>query len=192
MKNKKILYISITLIILLFVGKLSYDYLSKVNKETQKDISIDNDIPTNFDVAPNFTAFDKDGNLVSLSDYKGKKNVVVNFWASWCNPCKVEMPFFQEATNKYNNSDSDIEILMVNLTDGFQETEDKANKFLKDNNYNMNVLYDLDSSASKAYYISAIPRTIFVTKNGDLLYDHIGLMDSDALNKGINDLLNSK
>lgn len=192
MKNKKILYISITLIILLFVGKLSYDYLSKVNKETQKDISIDNDIPTNFDVAPNFTAFDKDGNLVSLSDYKGKKNVVVNFWASWCNPCKVEMPFFQEATNKYNNSDSDIEILMVNLTDGFQETEDKANKFLKDNNYNMNVLYDLDSSAFNAYYINRIPRTIFVTKNGDLLYDHIGLMDSDALNKGINDLLNSK
>ena len=70
--------------------------------------------------APDFTAVDADGNEVSLSDFLGKP-VVLNFWASWCGPCKSEMPEFDEA---YLQQGEEIQFLMVNMTDGAQETAD--------------------------------------------------------------------
>ena len=77
-------------------------------------------------LAPDFTVYDKDGNPVQLSDFRGKP-VVLNFWASWCGPCKSEMPDFDK---KAAEMAGDVTFLMVNLTDGYQETVESASAFV--------------------------------------------------------------
>ena len=78
--------------------------------------------------APDFTVYDLDGNPVSLSDYFGKP-IVLNFWASWCGPCKMELPDFQET---YDELGGDVQFLIVNLTDGSRETVETASAYLKE------------------------------------------------------------
>ena len=130
-------------------------------------------------LAMDFKVYEEDGTEVRLSDFKGKKPVVINFWASWCPPCKEEMPYFQEATTKYGN---EVEILMVNLTDGGRETIQTANQFIKESDYDMKVLYDLDLDAANTYLLYSIPRTLFVTQDGNLYYDHLGMISKETLN----------
>ena len=74
--------------------------------------------------APDFTVYDGDGNAAKLSDFFGKP-LVVNFWASWCGPCKNEMPYFDKAAAERD----DVTILMVNLTDGQRDTVESVKKF---------------------------------------------------------------
>ncbi|WP_455543012.1 TlpA family protein disulfide reductase [Intestinibacter sp.] len=191
MNSKKVIYIGIAIVLLMFVGKLGYDYLSNAYLEKQNNISVideSNVVEEGPKKADDFTVYDKDGNKVSLSDYIGKKNVVVNFWASWCPPCKAEMPYFEGAMKKYK--DEDVEILMVNLTDGMRETKETANEFLKSEGYDMNVVYDFDGDAVFTYYLNSIPRTLFIDIDGNLVYDHSGLISESALNDSIEQLLN--
>ncbi len=120
--------------------------------------------------ASNFEVKDSSGKTVSLSDFKGKP-VVVNFWASWCPPCKQEMPFFNEV---YKEVGSDIQFMMVDLVDGSRETESTAKAFIKDNGYVFPVFFDTDQSAAIAYSIYSIPTTIFIDKDGKIVQTHTG------------------
>ncbi|MBS5825072.1 MAG: TlpA family protein disulfide reductase [Clostridium argentinense] len=188
--NKRYIYISVIMLVLLVGVKFGYDYLSSNYKnngagnEASNNVSEEN---SSFQPAIDFTVYDKDNNKVKLSEYKGKKPVVVNFWASWCSPCKYEMPYFQEATNKYNNED--LEILMINVTDGMRETKESAEEFMEKEGYNMNVMFDIDLDAANKYQLNGIPRTIFIDKEGNLVYDHVGIMDEEMLNENINKII---
>ena len=104
--------------------------------------------------AKDFTVYDENLNEVKLSDYIGTP-VVLNFWASWCPPCKAEMPGFNEISKKY--SKEKIAILMINLTDGEQETINKAQEYIKSSNYDMKILFDSKLDAANKYNISSIP-----------------------------------
>ncbi|MBQ4347432.1 MAG: TlpA family protein disulfide reductase, partial [Firmicutes bacterium] len=88
-------------------------------------------------MAPDFTVYDSEGNAVMLSDFIGKP-IVLNFWASWCGPCKMEMPEFNEA---YAELGEDIQFLMVNVTTG-RETQESASAFIEENGYSFPVFYD--------------------------------------------------
>ena len=90
------------------------------------------------DLAPDFTVYDADGNEVKLSDFFGRP-IVVNFWATWCSPCKREMPSFERMYEKYGE---DVVFLMVNLTDGYQDTVKKASDFVEKNGYTFPVYFD--------------------------------------------------
>ena len=147
--------------------------------------------------APDFTVYDADGNKVALSDFKGEP-VVVNFWASWCPPCKAELPDFEaayqevgikEAADAADGTDSDsaeaVRFLMVNLTDGQRETLDTAGKFIADEGYTFPVYFDTDLDAAYTYGINSIPMTLFIDADGNVQDYAIGMIDEQTLRSGI-------
>lgn len=131
--------------------------------------------------APNFTVYDIEGNEVNLSDFFGKP-IIVNFWASWCGPCKMEMPDFDEAYQTYGN---DISFLMVNMTDGSRETVEIASSFIEESGYSFPVYYDTNYSAAITYSVSSLPTTYFIDADGNLIAHARGAIDDATLQKGI-------
>ncbi len=131
--------------------------------------------------APDFTVVDSEGNSVQLSDYVGTP-VIVNFWASWCSPCKSEMPDFDAAYQQYGQ---DIQFLMVNMTDGSRETVESAKDFIADTGHSFPVFFDTELSAAMAYGVTSIPATYFVNAEGNLVAYGIGPLNLEALETGI-------
>lgn len=181
MKEKRNLILTIIIFVaLIIVVKVSYDYLSK-------DYALEENVSSSKkDEAKDFIVYDEMGKEVKVSDFKDKKPVVINIWASWCGPCKSEMPYFEEAIKEYEDN---IEFLMINLTDGLRETKDKALKYIKDNNFEMKILFDEKLNVSNTYNVSGVPRTIFIDKNGEIIYDRKGTISKSLLDKYINLLL---
>ena len=134
-----------------------------------------------FEPAPDFTVYDKNGNTIKLSDMKGTP-VVLNFWASWCPPCKAEMPEFDEIAKEYAGK---VAFMMVDLTDGQRETVEIAQAFIDSMGYTFPVYFDKDSDAAYKYGIQSIPTTIFIDANGDLVAGATGAIDGDTLRRGI-------
>ena len=132
-------------------------------------------------LAPDFTVFDLEGNAVHLSDFMGKP-IILNFWASWCGPCKIEMPDFHE---KYLEVGNDIHFLMINMTDGSRETVDSASKFIADQEYTFPVFYDTESDASAAYGVYSLPTTFFIDAEGYAIAQATGAINMKILDKGI-------
>ena len=130
--------------------------------------------------APDFTVYDEDGNAVQLSDYFAKP-IVLNFWASWCGPCKNEMPDFDAA---YAQQGEDIHFLMVNATIG-RETQENARAYVEEEGYAFPVLYDLDGDASETYEVYGLPTTYFLDAEGNLIARAGGMIDAETLQQGI-------
>ena len=186
--NKKLnLFILIGLLaILLITAAVGYDYLSKQNapdllatlSPTQ---ATEGGQTAPRQEAPDFTVYDLEGKAHKLSDYRGKP-VVLNFWASWCGPCKSEMPDFDEAYSQHGQS---IHFLMVNLTDGYQETVDSASGYIAGQGYRFPVFYDTAMDAASTYGVSAVPVTYFIDAEGYLVAMGQGALSAEALARGI-------
>lgn len=131
--------------------------------------------------APDFTVIDAEGNDVKLSDMVGKP-VVVNFWASWCGPCKMEMPEFEEV---YKELGDEVHFMMVNLTDGWQETQEKAENFIEEQGYTFPVYYDTMSEGAMNYGVSSIPATYFIDAEGNAIAQARGAIDGETVKIGI-------
>ena len=131
--------------------------------------------------AVDFIVYDEDGNQVHLFDYIGKP-LVLNFWASWCGPCKMEMPFFQE---KYEELGEDVQFLMVNMTSGSRETKERAVKLIQKSEYTFPVLYDLDSYAAYVYSVYSLPTTLFLDAEGYVIAMANGSIKGEILQRGI-------
>lgn len=131
--------------------------------------------------APDFTVFGANGEIVSLSDYEGKP-VVLNFWASWCGPCKMEMPEFEAA---YLELGDEVQFLMVNVTDGSRDTVDIASEFIEEQGYTFPVYYDVELDASYAYGVRSLPTTYFIDAEGNVVTGASGAISKDILMQGI-------
>lgn len=135
--------------------------------------------------APDFTAYDLDGNEVHLHDYLGKP-IVLNFWTSWCGPCQMEMPEFQ---NKYLELGERVQFLMVNMTDGMRETLQIASAFVEENGYTFPVFFDTASDAANTYGVYSLPTTYFIDGEGNAVAQASGAIDATILQRGIDMIL---
>ena len=139
----------------------------------------------NVNYAPDFSVLNKDGNTVKLSDFRGKP-VVLNFWATWCPPCKQELPDFNQAAETYKD---EVVFLMVNLTDGQRDTVASVKAFVADNGYTFPVYFDTAYSAANAYMVSSIPTTYFINAKGEAVNYKVGMMTAAELESGIKGLV---
>ena len=131
--------------------------------------------------APDFTVYDLNGNPYKLSDFRGMP-VVVNFWASWCGPCKTEMADFDEKSRELAGR---VQFLMVNLTDGAQETVASASAFVAQEGYTLPVFYDTQQSATIAYGVYSIAATYVIDAEGYGVAYASGAISADLLQQGI-------
>ena len=128
-----------------------------------------------------FTLEDLNGNKVTLSQLKGKK-VFLNFWATWCPPCKAEMPDIEKLYQE--TKDSDLVILAVNAGDDKKTVQD----FIAKNNYNFSVLLDSDGEVSQLYQVTGIPTSYFIDTEGYLDDGTSGVIPLESMKKYINKL----
>jgi len=122
--------------------------------------------------APLFTLVDINGNTVSLADFKGKV-VVLDFWATWCGPCRASLPHMQELVKKYK--EKNVEFFFINTWERTEKDVTKKNveKFVADNKYTLHVLFDYDSKVITDYKVDGIPASFVISKNGEILaMDH--------------------
>lgn len=138
--------------------------------------------------APDFTVYDREGNAVTLTDFRGKP-VILNFWASWCGPCVSEMPDLQDAYDTYGEQ---IHFVLVNLTDGNQETVESATKFLDEKGYTFPVYFDTDIDAAAAYGVNAVPMTIFLDAQGYGIAWAQGAMSAEMIQQGVDMVLGAE
>lgn len=122
--------------------------------------------------APAFTLASRAGQEVSLSQYKGQV-VMLNFWASWCGPCRQEMPLLESIYKKYNRMG--FTMLGVNV-----EPDSKtANEWLKATPVSFPILYDPDSKVSKLYDVAGMPSTVIIDRSGKVRVLHRGYKPGD-------------
>ncbi len=213
MKNKKIKLILalVSLVCLIALASFLYSGLgnkykpnSFVTNEPQKETTVEsiaiqegetvkNPLPEGAEteqakentLAPDFEMLDGDGNTLMLSDFRGKPTIL-NFWASWCPPCKGEMPAFEKAFREHGG---EINFVMLNSTDGERETVEIAKAFISEMGYTFPVYYDTTSMGAILYGTSSIPMTFLIDADGNLVGYGVGALSEDALYSGIEMLI---
>jgi cytochrome c biogenesis protein CcmG, thiol:disulfide interchange protein DsbE len=123
--------------------------------------------------APDFTLNTLDGEPVSLSDLEGKV-VLINFWATWCEPCKIEMPFFQ---SRYEQHAPQFEVLAVN----YAEPEDTVRRFVEAEGLTFTILLDRSAEVVRKYQVRGYPTTLVVGPDGIIQVYHIGIVTQRQL-----------
>jgi peroxiredoxin len=122
--------------------------------------------------APDFTLKSADGQTVSLAQFKGDV-VMINFWASWCGPCRQEMPLLDSIYKQYK--DMGFTLLGVNV----EPHASSANAWLKKTPVSYPILYDPNSQVSQLYQVQAMPTTVIVDRKGIVRFVHNGYLPGD-------------
>lgn len=136
--------------------------------------------------APNFTLKDENGTNVSLADYKGKV-VLLNFWATWCGPCQIEIPWFMQFEQEYKSRG--FAVLGVSMDDdGWQAVK----PFIASRKVNYRILLGNDSVSQLYGGLDALPTSFLIDREGRLAYTHVGLAGKNEYLDEIQNLLGSK
>ena len=201
-KNKTFILLAVLLVILIggagfFYNKLSSSYKTDALTETSQAAENETESEETEDsqtsseetdsgenaaeTAPDFTMTNASGEEVKLSDFFDKP-VVLNFWASWCGPCKSEMPHFEDAYQKYGE---DINFVIVNLTDGARETVENASDFIEEQGYTFPLYFDTNTEGAMTYGTYSIPVTYFIGADGVPVAQANGALDAATLQKGL-------
>ena len=137
-------------------------------------------------VIPNLPLTRLDGTMTSINDVRGGKPAVINYFASWCPPCKQELPHFQKAFDEYGD---DISFIFLDALDGQRETLKTINAFIKDFPFTGPVFYDKGEFAM-TFQTNSLPTTVFLDKDGRVVKGYLGFVPEDVLYADIKELLN--
>lgn len=170
-------------IITAMVGWTVYDlFISKQdpNQETEiSDTDADQIETTGLEVgdfAPEFELMTIEGETVRLSDYRGQR-VFVNFWATWCPPCRAEMPDMQQL---YEKQDVPVEILAINLTPT-EQNEENIENFITDFGLTFPILMDINSEVAEKYKVQAYPTSYMIDSEGRISFVAPGAMNHELM-----------
>lgn len=122
--------------------------------------------------APDFSLSDLNGGRVSLKSLRGK-TVVIDFWATWCGPCKSSFPGMQKAVEMYKDN-NDIQFLFINSWENVEDKRQNAQDFIKEKNYPFHVLLDSDNKVIENYRVSGIPTKFVIDKEGNIRFMSVG------------------
>jgi len=134
--------------------------------------------------APDFTLKSNHGNNVKLSEQRGKV-IMINFWASWCAPCRKEMPLLEELYQRYK--DGGFTLLGVNV----EEDSSAAKDLLKEIQVSFPILFDSQNAVSQLYGVEAMPSTVILDRDGNLRFIHKGYQPGyeDEYQKQVRELI---
>jgi peroxiredoxin len=173
----------IIVVITLIVSWTVFDFInSKEETENKEDTKIDVAVDSDEiglsvgDIAPDFELTTLDGETVRLSDYRGKR-VFINFWATWCPPCRAEMPDMQKL---YEEKEVDVEILAVNITES-EKNEKDVTDFVKDFGLTFPILMDVNSVVSTTYKVQAYPTSYMIDSSGRIQLIAPGAMNHEFM-----------
>lgn len=182
--KKFLIVIGMILAVLFVVDKTVLQDEGIINKVglTGKYKKLDNldDLPVGLaegNLAPDFSLVDLNGNPIELSDYRGEK-VLLNFWATWCPPCKAEMPYMQEMYEKYR--EDGFEILAVNST-VTEKSRDNVVDFVAEYGLSFPIPMDEKNRVSSDYEIMAFPTSFFIDSDGVIRSITVGGMTKEHL-----------
>jgi thiol-disulfide isomerase/thioredoxin len=130
--------------------------------------------------APKFKLPDLSGQVVSLDQYKGKV-VMLDFWATWCGPCRMSMPILESLQKEYSN---DLTLLAINL----QEPRDGVRDFVREQSIHSRVLLDEDGAVGEIYGAGSIPMQVLIDRTGTVRYIVLGVRSSAELREMVNKL----
>lgn len=134
-------------------------------------------------LAPNFILKALEGGEISLESYRGKAVVVVNFWATWCPPCREEIPDLVDFHNEYE--DRGVVVLAVNL----REPEGHVRDFAENAKMDVPILLDLSGDVANVYEVEAIPTTVVVDRSGIIRSRIVGMTSRAELEEIVKPLL---
>ena len=152
-----------------YIAALQKEAYEKMLEELRKSLLSDN--------APVFALLDMDGKKVSLGDLKGKV-VVVDFWATWCGPCKASFPSMQKMVTKYKDNPN-VRFVFIDTWERGDDKLRNALEFIKNNKYTFHVLMDNDDKVVADYKVEGIPTKFIIDKNGVIRFKSIGFDGSD-------------
>ncbi|PKP29672.1 MAG: hypothetical protein CVU00_14600 [Bacteroidetes bacterium HGW-Bacteroidetes-17] len=159
------------------------DYYNSLTSDLKKKINEDLVKLMINEKAPDFVLTDLKGKQVSLKDCKGKI-VVIDFWATWCSPCKKSLPAMQKAVNKYKN-DPNVKFLFVHTWEKANNPIEDVRNFIKENKYTFDVYMDLKDPVTKSnkvvssFKVSGIPTKFIIDKNGNIRFKVVGNSGGD-------------
>ena len=186
MSKKWLAYGLVGVLIGLFVANIIQNQNAKKEMEKQvaeqlesgMEVEFGSDGPSEGEPAPDFTLTTLEGKEVSLSDYKGKK-VILNFWATWCPPCKAEMPHMQEYYEQYHEKEN-VEMLAVNLST-IDNGKEAVEKFAEEYGLTFPIPLDEEGTQGTVYQAQTIPTSFMVDTNGIIQHKIIGPMNKEMM-----------
>jgi peroxiredoxin len=157
--------------IVIFFGFLKEDTPPKVSELTQGDDPLP--VPSLDAPAPDFVLESLSGESIQLEDYRGKP-VLLNFWATWCAPCRLEMPAFQSRFEEYKG---ELAVVAVNNA----ESPEDVRSFVDEMGLTFDILLDPEAEVQRLYLVRGYPTSVLIDADGIMRMQHIGLMTEDQL-----------
>ncbi|MFZ7945102.1 MULTISPECIES: thiol-disulfide oxidoreductase ResA [Bacillaceae] len=149
-----------TIILLILAAAVGYSLYSNLTKDNKQKVAVG-------DAAPDFALVDMQGNKHRLSDYRGQ-GVFLNFWGTWCPPCKKEMPYINNQYHQY--TDQGVQVVSVDI----QDTELAVNQFAERLKLDFPIMIDKDKEVMNVYGVDLLPATFLIDKDGKVVEYYTG------------------